>query len=92
VQRTYNRYKENGLMVIGLGFHDAKGALMKFAMDMKMDDTPLVFDTASHAAAKYGISYGAGAVFINRNGIVTKRFIAGFNEKEFLEEVDKIVR
>jgi hypothetical protein len=35
---------------------------------------------------------GAGAVFINRNGIVTKRFIAGFNDKEFLEEVDKIVR
>ena len=92
MQRTYNRYKENGLMVIGLGFQDAKGALMKFANDMKIGDTPLVFDTASYAAAKYGISYGAGAVFINRKGIVTKRFIAGFNEKEFLEEVDKIVR
>lgn len=78
-------------MVIGLGFQDAKGALMKFANDMKMDDTPLVFDIESHAAAKYGISYGAGAVFINRNGIVTKRFIAGFSEKEFLEEISVII-
>ena len=92
MQRTYNRYKENGLMVIGLGFQDAKNALMKFARDMKMGDMPLVFDTESNAAAKYGISYGAGAVFINRNGIVTKRFIAGFNDKEFLEEVSMIIQ
>lgn len=92
MQRTYTKYKGNGLAVIGLGFKDTKANLVSFAKNMKIDDMLLVFDTESHAAAKYGIVYGAGAVFINRNGIVTKRFIAGFGEKEFLEEVDKIVR
>lgn len=39
-----------------------------------------------------GILFGAGAVFIDRNGIVAKRFIAGFGEKEFLSGVDEIIR
>lgn len=84
MQRAYGKYKEKGLVVIGLGFQDTKGNLVQYAKDMKIDDMQLVFDAEGRIAAKYGISYGAGAVFIDKKGIVTKRFIAGFGEKEFL--------
>ncbi|MBI3754313.1 MAG: TlpA family protein disulfide reductase [Deltaproteobacteria bacterium] len=84
MQRAYNQYKEKGLVVIGLGFQDTKSNLVKYAKDMKMGDMRLVFDTEGRIAARYGISYGAGTVFIDRKGIVTKRFVAGFGEKEFL--------
>lgn len=86
------RYKEDGLVVIGLGFQDTKSNLINFAKEMKIDDIILAFDTESHAAKKYGISYGAGAVFIKRNGIVSKRFPAGFNEMELLRETYRIIK
>lgn len=84
MQRAYNQYKEKGLVVVGLGFQDTKDNLIQYAKALKMDDMQLVFDTEGRIAAKYGISYGAGTVFIDRKGIVTKRFVAGFGEKEFL--------
>lgn len=92
MQRAYGKHKEDELIAIGLGFQDTKDNLIKYAKDMKMDEMQLVFDTEGSIASKYGISYGAGAVFINRKGIVAKRFVAGFGEKEFLSWVDDIAR
>lgn len=92
MQRIYNQYKENGLVIIGLGFQDTKANLLNYAKTMKMDEMSLAFDVEGRVAAQYGIAYGAGVIFINRDGIVTKRFVAGFNEKEFLPEIEKIVR
>ncbi|MBI5893462.1 MAG: hypothetical protein HZB79_07415 [Deltaproteobacteria bacterium] len=86
------RYKEDGLVVIGLGFQDTKNNLTNFTKEMNINDIIFVFDIDGSAAKKYGISYGAGAVFIKRNGIVSKRFPAGFNEMELLRETYRIIK
>lgn len=93
MKRIYSQYQEKGLIIIGLGFQDTRDNLIKYAKDqMKIDDWALVLDVDGHVSAKYGVVYGAGTVLIDRNGIVAKRFIAGFGEKEFLPEVEKIVK
>lgn len=86
------RYKEDGLVVIGLGFQDTKDNLVRFAKGMNINDVVLALDIDNSASKKYGISYGAGAVFIKKNGIVSKRFPAGFNEMELLRETHRIVK
>lgn len=91
MQRTYDKYKGNGLVIIGLGFQDTKANLINFAKEMKIENILLAFDTDGHISAKYGIPYGAGVIFIDRNGIVLKRFSTGFNEKEFLSETERII-
>ncbi|OGP11448.1 MAG: hypothetical protein A2X87_02775 [Deltaproteobacteria bacterium GWC2_42_51] len=92
MKRIHSQYQEKGLIIIGLGFQDTKDNLIKYAKEMKIDDWALVLDVDGHVSAKYGVVYGAGTVLINRDEIVTKRFIAGLGENEFLPEVEKIVK
>ncbi len=39
----------------------------------------------------YGIAFGAGVVFIDRDGIVRERFLGGFGAEDLEREVRKIM-
>ena len=39
------------------------------------------FDRGNAISKAYGISYGAGMVFINKDGVVVERFLTGITEK-----------
>lgn len=39
----------------------------------------------------YGITFGAGVVFIDREGTVKGRFLGGFGKEELEKEIEKII-
>lgn len=50
------------------------------------------FDKGDLIARTYGITFGAGVVFIDSSGIVQGRFLGGFGNKELEKEIGKIVK
>ncbi len=84
-------FEDDGLVVIGLGFLDTKGAIEQYVDGSGLDKVEFAFDTEKEAAKKYGITLVASSVFIDRDGTVSKRFPGGFNKNEMLKETYRIL-
>lgn len=87
---AYKKYAAQGLQVIGIGIQDTETNIRRFANELAMD-WPVAHDKDGVATRLYGITFGAGAVFIDKDGIVKSRFITGFEEDEFKKALDKII-
>lgn len=88
---AYSRYSEDErLVVIGLGFQDSEDKIDKYAEKHTMP-WPVGFDEDEVIAGLYGIVYGAGAVFIDRAGVVRGIFLGAFDEKMLADELEKIL-
>lgn len=49
----------------------------------------MAYDENNGVANAYGLPYGAGVIFISKDGIVTGRFRGGFKEADFEKELKK---
>ena len=52
---------------------------------------PVGFDEGDKIAKIYGITFGAGVIFIDAEGIVQGRFQGGFGQEELEKEIGKIL-
>lgn len=73
-------YDKQGLKVIWIGFQDKEAKIKEFME--RHGIFSVAYDRGDRVAEKYGIKYGAGLVFINKNGMVVKRVPKGFSERE----------
>lgn len=87
---AYKKYSAQGLQVIGVGIQDTEANIRRFANELSMD-WPVAHDKEATVTRLYGITFGAGAVFIGKDGIVKGRFLTGFEEDEFKKELAKII-
>ena len=82
------KYKE--LAIVGIGIQDSEARIRNYALDNAIP-WPMGFDKGNLISEAYGITYGAGMVFINKDGVVIERFLTGITEKKFNETLDKIL-
>ena len=78
------------MQIVGIGIQDKKDKIEGYVKEKKLE-WPVGFDDGDKIAKIYGITYGAGLVFIDRNGTVQGRFLGGFGEEEMEREVAKIL-
>jgi peroxiredoxin len=90
VKRVYEEHAGEGLQVVGLGIQDSLKNIRTFA-EAEGVSWPVAFDADDKVAKAYGITFGAGAVFIDRAGIVRKRYFAAFSEEELDENLKLIL-
>jgi peroxiredoxin len=90
VKGAYEKYSDKGLQVIGLGFQDSEANIRKYAQKHAMP-WPVVFDEGDKLAGQYRIPFGAGVIFIDREGIVRGRIPAAFDIKRLEAELKKIL-
>lgn len=86
------RFKEEGLHVIVLGFQDTRENLVRYAKELNVPKLTFAFDIDSDAAKLYDIKYTAAVVFIDKKGIVSRRLSGGFNEPELLRNTYRIIK
>lgn len=84
------KYADKGLVVIGVGIQDSESNIRDYARTNAMD-WPVIFDRGNVISDQYGIPYGAGAVFIDRQGVVRGRFVTGFSSTELERELGKVM-
>jgi hypothetical protein len=90
VKGAYEKYSDKGLQVIGLGFQDSEANIRKYVKEQGMP-WPVGYDRDDRLAALYRIPFGAGAVFIDREGIIRGTFRGGFGLKMLEVELGKIL-
>ena len=84
------REKHKELVIAGIGIQDSEARIRNYALDNAIP-WGVGFDKGNVIAEAYGITYGAGMVFINKDGVVIERFLTGITEKKFNETLDKIL-
>jgi cytochrome oxidase Cu insertion factor (SCO1/SenC/PrrC family) len=87
--RAKKKYSDKGLTVLWIGFQDRIEKLSPFAKRYGIPD--YLFDPDNSMSRKYGMTYGAGIVFINSDGIVKSRIPKGFSPATLETEVKKIL-
>lgn len=88
MKRLEEEYKGKGLKVMWVGFQDREDKLRAFAS--KFGITELGFDEKNVLSKKLGVSYGAGLIFIDGEGMVRERVSKGLTEEEFKTAIGKI--
>jgi predicted butyrate kinase (DUF1464 family) len=90
VKRAEEKYKEEGLKVIWIGFQDKLEKIKEFILKHGIDSS-VGFDKRNLISIEYGIAYGAGLIAINKEGIVVKRIAKGFSEDELIEVLKPVI-
>ena len=90
VERVQKKFKEEGLVVIAIGFKDTRKNIEEEVKQLGLEQLTFGYDEGE-MAKRYGITYVAASVFIDRKGVVSKRLVAGFNEPQLLKEIYRIV-
>ncbi|MFC1769634.1 TlpA family protein disulfide reductase [Nitrospirota bacterium] len=89
VKRLQEKYKDHQLTPIWIGFQDRPDKLRKFADNLGIH--PVGYDDRDKVARSYGVSYGAGVIFIDSSGMVRKRVAKGFTEASLLKGLARII-
>ncbi len=90
MKRAEEKYKEEGLKVIWIGFQDKLEKIKEFILKHGIDSS-VGFDKRNLISIEYGIAYGAGLIAINKEGIVIKRIAKGFSEDELIELLKPVI-
>ena len=81
---------DKGIPIIGIGFQDSEKNVIKFAEELTMP-WPVVFDDGTKIGKTYGVSFGAGTVFIDKYGIISGMLVAGFTEEDMNGKIKPMV-
>ena len=76
--------------MVGIGFQDTKENIINYVNEKKLP-YPVAYDDENKVASSYGLPYGAGMIFISRDGLVTGRFRSGFTQPDFEKELKKVL-
>lgn len=89
MRRAQEKYKSQGLKILFIAHQDKIRKLNRFVKQNGVPD--YLFDPDDRMSSKYGMTYGGGIVFINREGVVKGRIPKGFSPSRLEEEIKKIL-
>jgi cytochrome c biogenesis protein CcmG/thiol:disulfide interchange protein DsbE len=92
LEAVWQRYRERGLVVLGVDINDLKGDARRFARENKMS-YPLAYDGPGSTTTSYGLTGVPETFFVARNGnLVCDRVQAGVHLDENRERFDECVQ
>ncbi len=91
LEQGWRRYKERGVVVLGVDIQDTEEAARKF-----MKQFSLTFPNGPDPAGKVSVDYGVYGVpetfFIDRNGRIGKKHVGAVTETVFTGEVERLLK
>ncbi|TAN40936.1 MAG: hypothetical protein EPN22_16625 [Nitrospirae bacterium] len=89
VKRAEQKYSNEKLTILWIGHQDRVNKLNDYANRNNIPD--YLFDPDEVMSKKFGMTYGGGVVFINREGIVKSRIPKGVSPSTLESEINKIL-
>lgn len=89
MKRLKEKFREQELKIYWIGFQDRISKLRVYSK--KMGLYAVGFDYNDRVSYGYGIRYGAGLIYIDRDGMVRKRIAKGFSEQSLNEVMDRLM-
>ena len=95
LESVWRRYRERGLVVVGVDINDLRGDARRFARRNRMS-YPLVYDGPGNTTTKYGLTGVPETFFVARSGkLICDRLQAGVhlegNKERFQECVEEVL-
>jgi cytochrome c biogenesis protein CcmG, thiol:disulfide interchange protein DsbE len=92
LESVWQRYRERGLVVLGVDINDLRGDARRFARQNKMS-YPLVYDGPGETTTRYGLTGVPETFFVARNGkLVCERLQAGVHLPANRDRFDECVQ
>jgi hypothetical protein len=82
-------YRDKGLQVVYIGHQDRVEKLAPYAKANRLPD--YFFDPDDSVSARFGMTYGAGIVFVNSTGVVVSRIPKGISAETLKDELSRIL-
>jgi len=89
LRQAASRHKDQGLMLIYIGHQDRVEKLTPYAKANGLPD--YLFDPDDSVSRQFGMTYGGGIVFVNREGVVKSRIPKGISAEGMEAELKKIL-
>ncbi len=86
LEATYNKYKEKGLIVLGVNYNEDSETITKFVKEMGIT-FPVALDRDFKVTKAYGVLALPTTFFIDRNGIIRDRFRGEITEETLSSKV-----
>ena len=86
---AWQRYRDQGVVFVGISFQDSTSAAKAFAQELQMD-WPLVMDQASKTAIAYGVYGAPETFFISRRGKVQERWIGPIDYETLTDAITRL--
>ncbi|GAB4483790.1 MAG: hypothetical protein OHK006_06040 [Thermodesulfovibrionales bacterium] len=87
--RAEKKYADKNLTVLWIGHQDRTEKLTAYARQNSIPD--YLYDPDDGMSRKFGMTYGGGVVFVNRDGIVKSRVPKGISASSLEAELQKIL-
>ncbi|MBI5038171.1 MAG: TlpA family protein disulfide reductase [Nitrospirae bacterium] len=81
LESTYKRYKEKGLVILGIDYNEDRERVLKFTQEMGVT-FPIILDKELKLTRKYGVLSLPATFFIDKKGIVRDQ-----HKGEIVEEI-----
>lgn len=91
MKRMQEKYRDQGLQIVWIGFQDKESDIITYAKKMGIPDV-VGYDGDNKIGFPLGIIFGDGAALVNRKGIVTGRFRGAFLEDALEKEIAKVLK
>jgi DsbE subfamily thiol:disulfide oxidoreductase len=92
LERAWDRYRRNGVVILGVDQQDLSGEARRFARKYGMT-YPLVRDGPGHVVAKYGLTGVPETFFVGRSGKIVGKHVEGrVSERELADGIQKAMR
>lgn len=91
LRATWERYRERGVVIVGVDFEDTEEAALAFSEEMG-GDWPLVSDPGSRTAIAYGV-FGVPETFvIAADGTITAKTVGAVSYEWLTDEIEAALR
>jgi cytochrome c biogenesis protein CcmG/thiol:disulfide interchange protein DsbE len=92
LESVWQRYRDRGLVVVGVDINDLRGDARRFARENEMS-YPLVYDGPGRTTSDFGLTGVPETFFVARDGrLVCERIQAGLHLDENRERFDECVQ
>ena len=81
LESTYKRYKDKGLVILGINYNEDRERVLKFTQEMGVT-FPIILDKELNLTRKYGVLALPATFFIDKKGIIRAQY-----KGEIVEEI-----
>jgi len=89
LMKAKEKYGDQGLEIYYIGHQDRIEKLTKYANENRLPD--YLYDPDDSVSRRFGMTYGGGIVFVNREGVVKSRIPVGISASVVEAELQKIL-
>jgi cytochrome c biogenesis protein CcmG, thiol:disulfide interchange protein DsbE len=87
---AWNRYRDQGMVLIGVDFNDKKSAALAFQRELG-GDWPIVDDPGGRTALAYGVYGIPETFFIDRDGIVAYKHVGPVSYALLTDQIERLL-